>query len=269
MRHPRPSGSSRPTPGLRPRIVGVALLAGVLGACATIPPAPPRPVAEEARAALARIEQYRGSLHDLRSRIDITVRRGGKARRLSGVLLLLSEPASLRFEALTPFGIPALVVAGDPKSLTLWELLDNRAYIAPATPDANRRWLGLALGGEDLVALLSGRVRPMADPTAVELIPPDGVGPSLRLEGAASEQRIWFDPATGQARQAEWTGKDPARVTFTPTPADGPPAGLRLETPDGLLQVTVAYHDPRINTSLDPALLSLTVPENVRIQDFR
>ena len=42
-----------------------------------------------------------------------------------------------------------------------------------------------------------------------------------------------------------------------------------LETPDGLLQVTVAYHDPRINTSLDPALLSLTVPENVRIQDFR
>jgi outer membrane lipoprotein-sorting protein len=269
VRRPRPSRSSRPGPAFRLRIVGAALLLGVLGGCATVPPAPPRPVAEEARTALARIEQYRASLHDLRSLTDITVRRDGKARRLSGVLLLLGAPASLRFEALTPFGIPALVVAGDPKSLTLWEVLDNRAYIAPATPDANRRWLGLALGGEDLVALLSGRVRPMPDPTTVDLIAPDGIGPSLRLAGAGGEQRIWFDPATGQARQVEWTGKDPARVTFTPAPADGPPVGLSLETPDGALRVTVVYHDPRINTSFDPALLTLTVPENVRIQDFR
>ena len=264
MRPPRPSRSSRL------RLAGGLLLAVSLSACATAPPAPaPAPIAEEARAALARIEQHRRSLVDLRSLAEITVRRGGRAQRLSGVMLLIGEPASLRFEALSPFGTPVLIVAGDPQSLTLWEVLDNRAYLAPASPEANRRWLGLALGGEDLVALLSGRARPLPDPTGVELVAPDETGPSVRLNGRDVEQRIWFDPASGQARQVEWTGKNPARVTFTPAPPDGPPAGLRLETPDGTLRVSVTYRDPKMNTGLDPALLKLTVPEHVRIQDFR
>jgi outer membrane lipoprotein-sorting protein len=242
----------------------------VLGGCATAapPPAPP-PVSEEARAALARIEQHRLALRDLRSRANITIRRGGRAQRLTGVLLLLSEPATMRFEALSPLGPPVLIVAGDPKSVTLWEVLDNRAYIAPPSPDANRRWLGLALGVEDLVALLAGRVRPMPDPTMVELMAADAVGPSLRLTGAPGEQRIWFDPDSGQVRQVEWTGKNPARATFTPAPADGPPAGFMLETADASLRVSVAYVEPRMNTSFDPALLTLTVPQDVRIQDFR
>jgi hypothetical protein len=244
----------------------------VLGGCATVapPPAPP-PVAEEARAALARIEQNRLALRDLRSRAEITIRRNGRAQRLTGVLLLLGEPPTLRFEALSPVGppVPVLLVAGDPMRVTLWEVLDNRAYIAPASPDANRRWLGLALGVEDLVALLAGRVRPMPDPTEVDLLAADGVGPSLRLTGPGGEQRIWFDADSGQPRQVEWTGKNPARVTFAPSPADGPPAGLTLETPDGSLRVSVAYREPRMNTSLDPALLTLTVPQDVRIQDFR
>ena len=264
MRPPRPSRSSRL------RLAGGLLLVASLSACATAPPAPaPSPIAEEARAALARIEQHRRALVDLRSLAEITVRRGGRAQRLSGVMLLIGEPASLRFEALSPFGTPVLIVAGDPQSLTLWEVLDNRAYLAPASPEANRRWLGLALGGEDLVALLSGRARPLPDPTGVELVAPDETGPSVRLTGRDVEQRIWFDPASGQARQVEWTGKNPARVTFTPAPPDGPPAGLRLETPDGTLRVSVTYRDPKMNTGLDPALLKLTVPEHVRIQDFR
>ena len=264
MRRPRPSRSSRV------RLVGGLLLAAGLSACATVSPTPTPPsIADDARAALARIEEHRRSLVDLRSLADITVRRGGRSQRLSGVMLLLGEPASLRFEALSPFGTPVLIVAGDPRSLTLWEVLDNRAYLAPASPDANRRWLGLALGGEDLVALLSARARPLPDPTGVELAAPDETGPSVRLTGRDIEQRIWFDPATGQAKQVEWTGKNPARVTFTPTSPEAPPAGLRLETPDGTLRVTVTYRDPKVNTGLDPALLKLTVPEHVRIQDFR
>jgi outer membrane lipoprotein-sorting protein len=263
VRRPRPSRSSRL------RLVGGVLLTASLSACTTAPPAPAPPIADEARAALARIEQHRRSLVDLRSLADITVRRSGRAKRLSGVMLLLGEPASLRFEALSPFGTPVLIVAGDPQSLTLWEVLDDRAYLAPASPEANRRWLGLTLGGEDLVALLAARARPLPDPTRVELVAPDETGPSVRLTGRDVEQRIWFDPDSGQARQVEWTGKNPARVTFSPTPPEAPPAGLRLETPGGSLRVSVTYRDPKMNTGLDPALLKLTVPEHVRIQDFR
>lgn len=245
------------------------LAAALLGGCATAAAPPTAPIADEAKAALARLEQHRRALRDLRSLTEMIVRRGGRAQRFSGVTLLMAEPAALRFEALTPFGMPVLVVAGDPKSVTLWEVLDNRAFIVPASPEANRRWLGLALGVEDLVALLSGRVRPLPDPTTVELLAPDALGPSLRLVSTAGEQRIWFDPSTGQPRQVEWSGKDPWRVTFDPAPADGPPAALQLETPDGKLRVTVTYREPKMNIGLDPALLTLTVPENVRIQDFR
>ena len=52
-------------------------------------------------------------------------------------------------------------------------------------------------------------------------------------------------------------------------PPEAPPAGLKLEKPDGLLQVTITYRDPQMNTGLDPSLLKLSVPERVRIQDFR
>ena len=240
-----------------------------LQGCATVPPAPTPPVSAEASAALARIEEYRRSLTDLRTLADITVRRGNRSQRLTGVLLLLGEPASLRFEALSPFGTPVLIVAGDPQSVTLWEVLDDRAYIAPASPDANRRWLGMALAGEDLVALLAARVRSLANPTSTELLTADEIGPSLHMTGAGVEQRIWFDAQSGQPKQVEWTGKNPVRVTFTPTPATAPPAGLQLATPDGSLQVGITYRDPQMNTGLDPSLLKLNVPERVKIQDFR
>ena len=261
MRRPRPSRSSRL------RLAGGLLLAASLSACATAPPQPaPPPVAEEARAALARIEQHRRSLVDLRSLADITIRRSGRAQRLSGVMLLLGEPASLRFEALAPFGTPVLIVAGDPQSLTLWEVLDNRAYLAPASPDANRRWLGLALGGEDLVALLSARARPLPDPTRVELVRRRDMDIG-RLTRARRRAAHLVRPASGQAKQIEWTGKNPARGP-SPRRRRTPPRPGQARDAGWDAAVTVTYRDPKMNTGPTPRL-KLTVPEHVRIQDFR
>lgn len=250
----------------------VVLLLGLLTAlaldgCASAPVR--RAVSPEAQAALARLEQQNAALTDLRTAADIQIRRDNANRRLSGVLLL-RPPASLRFEALTPFGVPVVLIAGNERGMTLWEVVDNRAYILPASPDANRRWLGLALGTEDLVGLLSGRVRPLRDPWSVELLPPDVLGSSLALTGSAGQQRIWFDPSSGQVRQVEWTGGDsPARAIFDAAAPDAPPTGLTVNTLDGKLEVMVRYRDPRMNTNFDPALLTLTLPEHVKIQDFR
>jgi outer membrane lipoprotein-sorting protein len=259
----RPSRSSL---GAR-AAVALVLVALVLDGCASAPPR--RTVSPEAEAALARLEEQLGAVRDLRTQADLRIRRDGKTQRLTGVLLLRA-PASLRFEALTSFGVPVVLVAGDAQSVTLWEVLDNRAFILPASPDSTRRWLGLAFGSEDLVAILSGRVRPLKNPASVDLLPPDVLGPSLKLASGEGEQRIWLDPATGQVRQVEWTGgKNPARLTFDEAPVDGPPKGLALTTLDGKLEVTARYREPRMNTGFDPALLGLNVPESVRIQDFR
>ena len=80
---------------------------------------------------------------------------------------------------------------------------------------------------------------------------------------ADGRQRIGLDPPSGIARQVEWTGgSQPARAVFTPDV-------VRLATLDGKLEVTVRYKDPRRNTNFDPELMKLTVPQGVRIQDFR
>jgi outer membrane lipoprotein-sorting protein len=240
----------------------------VLAGCAAAPPAP-RLVEPAALAARDRLEQQWQDFKDLRSLTEIQIRRDDRVQRLAGVLLLRS-PSSLRFEALSPFGTPVLIVAADAQSLTLWEVLDDRAFVLPASPDANRRWLGLALGGDELVATLSGRVLPLRDPLEIELLPADGTGPSLRLTGSDRTQRIWFDPTDGEARAVEWTGTaSPVRAIFVADGPHSPPASVNLLTLDGKLGVSVKYRNPRLNTGFDPGLLNLTVPEHVRIQEFR
>ena len=221
--------------------------------------------------ARSRLEDTWRSFGDLRSLADITIRQGDRIQRFSGVLLL-KAPAAFRFEALSPFGPPLLVVAGSPESVTVWEVLASRAYLLPSTPAANRRWLGIALSAEDLVALLSGHVRPIPAPRSGTLLPPDETGASLRLSGSEGTQRIWLD-AGGRPLKVEWTeGKNPLRVVFARAGnggTDASPRETRLQTLDGKLDVTVVYHEPRLNGGLDGALLVLTVPQGVEIQDFR
>jgi hypothetical protein len=230
------------------------------------------PLAPEVEAERARLEDAWRSFLDLRTLAEISIRQGDRSQRFAGVLLL-KAPAALRFEALSPFGPPLLVVAARPEQVTIWEVARSRAYLLPSTPDANRRWLGLALSTEDLVALLAGHVRPLGAPRAGALVPPDETGPSLRLTGAEGIQRIWHD-ATGRPLKAEWTeGKNPMRVTFTRSASDpsagAVPQAIRLHTLDGRLEVSVTYREPAVDTGFDPALLTLAVPQGVEIQDFR
>jgi len=232
----------------------------VLGGCASLPPRQPLP--PEVWSLRAELESRWREFQDLRSLTDITIRRDGRADRLSGVLLLRA-PASLRFEALAPFGPPLLVVASDTETVTLWEVAQERAFVARSTPDANRRWLGLALGSEDLVALLAGYALPPRDPLSGALMPADDIGPSVVFESADGRQRIWLNPKTGNARQIEWTGgSQPARAVFVDT-------GVRLSTLDGKLDVSVMYRNPQRDTGFAADLLTLTVPQGVRILDFR
>ena len=223
----------------------------------------------EVSKAYALVQQNWQSFHDLRTRADITIRQDNRVQRLDGVLLLMTT-SSMRFEALSPLGTPLLVVGGDATTLTVWETMNQRAYRLPASPDATRRWLGLALGPDELVATLAGRAVPLRDPLTAELVAADSVGPSLALKGPNVTQRIWFDPADGRTKVVEWTGeKNQARAVFANTGSDAAPTRVTVATLDGKLEVLVSYREPRMNTGFDASLINVTLPENVRIQDFR
>lgn len=258
----------RPRPSRRaPR--GTAVLAAVLllaAGCATAREA--APVGAEVLAARALLEERWQAFRDLRALAELDIRQGRRAQRITGALLLRA-PASLRFEALSPIGLPFLLVGSSPDAVTIWEVARNRAYLLPADPDASRRWLGVALGPEDLVALLSGHVRPLDRVERGALLPSDETGPSLSLSGPRGTQRIWTDGTTGLPLRLEWTDvKEPFRVAFT-RDAGGVATGFTLATLDGRQQVQARYRRPAVNTGVDAGLVSVTVPQGVEIQDFR
>lgn len=247
------------------RLLALAAAVG-LGACASAGAPPGPPLSPDAEAARALIEGRWRLFGDLRTLAHLAIRRGDRSQQLSGPLLLRA-PGALRFEALTALGPPALVVTSDPDMVTIWEVLQHRAYLLSPTPDATRRWLGLPLGAEDLVALLSGNVRPMPHPSSGALV---GGGTSLRLTGSEGTQQIWFDPATGRPGQVEWSGSRlAARVVFSHGEAGGPPRGMELAALDGSLEVRVRYQDPRMDSGFDQGLLRVKLPEDVAIQDLR
>lgn len=250
----------------RAALLGIALV--LLAGCASLPPVR-EPLPPEAHRLIDLLSRRWLEFADLRTLAEITIHRDGRTQRLTGVLVL-QAPVSLRFEALTPWGQPFLLLVGNALSVTLYQVADNRALVGPASAKATERWLGVALEPEELVGILAGHVLPLKDPYSAEIIPTDGVAPSIKLTGAAGVQRIWADPETGVVRQVELlASKNPARVTYEGAGPHSPPSSLTLTALDAPLTVMIRYRDPRLGTGPSPELFKLTLPESVKIQRFR
>src|SRR5207249_561471 len=92
-----------------PKPLSSALVLLLLAGCAIAPPTPRAPIDAEARRVVDRLTAGWQEFHDLRALADVSLKRGSERQRLSGVLLARA-PASVRFEALSPFGQPFLLV---------------------------------------------------------------------------------------------------------------------------------------------------------------
>jgi len=146
----------------------------------------------------AKLEAHAKAFHDLRTQADLRIRRGDRVDRLTGVLS--STPAaSLRSPR--SFGHPS---SWSPPMPTRSRSGKSPAARCPRPLLAGRdeALLGLALGPEELVALLAGHALPPRDPRSGKCCPPmPSVVRRVRDEGRA--QRIWLDPTSGAARQVE------------------------------------------------------------------
>src|SRR5437667_307612 len=161
------------------------LLLALVAACATAPPR--EPVGEAARA-LTLLADRASEFTDLRALADIDIKKGRERQRLRGALLV-KAPSSIRFEALSPFGPPLLVVTIHEGRLTAYDAVKNEAYVGPANAETASRVLGLPLSPEDLVAALAGRVAPPHDLRSAELLSSDDAGPSLSLVASCAAMR--------------------------------------------------------------------------------
>ena len=251
------------------RLLLTAATIFLTGCASFAAPAPPRPISQEARQWIETLERRWAQFEDLQAQVEITIRRGDRVQRLAGVLLLRS-PASVRFEALTPWGQPFLLLAATSESFTLYQVAENRAVIGPASAEATARWLGLALSPDELVGILAGHVLPLRDFHSAELLDADALGPSLRLTGPGNVQRLWLDFKTAVPRQVELMGgSTPMRIAYVGGGPAEPPTGLTLTALDRPLSVSIRYQRSTLSAGLSPDLFRLTVPEHAVIHRLR
>lgn len=253
----------RPPSNLRLALLALALTAG----CATAPP-PREPVAPDAQRALALLIEGWHAFSDLRTLADIVVERGGERQRLTGILLA-KAPGSLRFEALSPFGQPYLLVTIHDGQLTAYDATTNEAFVGPANAETTARVLSLPFDPDDLVGVLAGRVAPPKDLRVARLVAADGQGPALDLAGGVQRKRVWMDLDTGLVRQIEISGGwITARISYH-RDIEGAVTGFELSAAHSLLTGSVRYRNTVTGGGIDAERFTLTIPKGAKIQTIR
>lgn len=245
-----------------------AALLVLLVSCAR-PLAPPRqPVSEDARRAIALLTERWEAFSDLRTLAGVELQRGDQRQAFNGVLLA-KRPGSVRFEALSPFGQPLLLIVLHEGRITAYDAAANRALVGPATADTTARLLGMPFEPDDLVGVLAGRAVPPHDLRVATVLPADELGPSLELIGTVHRQRIWMDFDSGVVHQLEITGgRYEVRVRYT-LDAEGRPQGFHLNAARDRLIGIVRYRDPVLDEGIEADRFQLTLPESAKIEQLR
>lgn len=251
------------------RLLSNLALALALAGCATAAPPPEPPLADEVRRLVALLTLRRDEFSDLRTLAEVTLRRGATAQRFTGVLLV-KPPGSVRFEALSPLGQqPLLLATLSDATLTSYNVAENTALTGPVGEKTTGRWLGVALGAEDIVGLLIGRVLPPTGMTAAEILPADAAGPSIQMVGRDRTERVWMDFETGEARKVEISGgRHTLIVDYRPEPGRDLPAEIHAIATGTGFEATVRYRQPAIATGIDAERFRLTVPQGANVQRF-
>ena len=231
-------------------------------------PPPRSPISPEARRAVDLLTTRWHAFTDLRALADINVERGDQKQRLSGVILA-KGPASVRFEALSPFGQPILIGVVHDGRLTGYNALTNEAIVGDATAETTAQILGLPFEPEDLAAVVSGYAVPPRDLRMGEILPADAKGPSLSLVGAVHEQRIWMDFETGVVSQLKIIGgRADATVTYQRNEG-GQVTGYDLTAASRWVNGTVRYRNVAQGVGLPAERFALMLPKDAKTRPIR
>jgi outer membrane lipoprotein-sorting protein len=225
-------------------------------------------VSAEAERAVGVLLTRSKEFSDLRALADVVVERSGRKQQITGALLL-KTPASLRFEALSPFGQPLLIATIHDGQIVAYNAGSHTATVGSATPDTAARLFSLAVEPDDLVGLLAGVAVPPKDLRVAAILPPDDHGPSLEMIGPLHRQRVWMDFATGVVRRIQITGGRVEALLIYQRADDGTLGGFELSAAQDNVTGTVRYRNVVVNGGIDPERFALTIPPGASIERLR
>jgi hypothetical protein len=242
---------SRLLVGLR-RSLASLLLALLASGCAARLPARPGGATTPDPEAVAAYTAATGQCRPLRTAtaaIALSGRVGGN--RVRGRLAIgFAAPASIRLEALAPFGAPALLLASDGTTTTLLFPRDKQVLRDSSVADVLDAITGLALGADQLRDVLFG---------CFELTGAAGLRFNQEWQAVdADGVRVYLQ--RGRVAAADYHGW----LVDYATPAGGTGRTVRVRrATSGTVDLTAVLSQVEMNVDLPATAFMLTVPEGV------
>ena len=162
-----------------------------------------------------------GHLQSLTAEIGLSGRAGGE--RIRGRLIAgFAAPASVRLEAVAPFGPPVFILAASPRASTLLLPRDERVLTGEAPADILEALAGLSLEPDELRRVLAGCPR-TGELAGARRIGEEWVVADERDGGTAYIRRranVWRLAALRRpslvAEFSEWLDRQPGRLRLHP-----------------------------------------------------
>jgi outer membrane biogenesis lipoprotein LolB len=193
------------------KAVAIAVCAVALCACATrTPPRPSGPHTTDPTAidAFNQATRQCAGLKTITAELRLSGRAGDQ--KLRGTLITgLAAPASVRFEAVAPFGQPVFILAGRDNRATLLLPRDRLVLRDAPVPDLLERLTGLKLTAGDLRLLLTGCLAEPATPADGRAFSNGWRAVSLGADVTAYLKNVNGAPAVVAADHGNW------RVDYT------------------------------------------------------
>ena len=194
-----------------------------------------------------------GGLKTLTAELRLSGRAGRE--RLRGTLHTgLAAPASVRVEAVAPFGAPFFVLAGRENRATLLLPRDDQVLRDAPVPDVLARLTGLALSASDLRLILTGCLSEAAAPSNGRTF-----GGNWRAVDLATGITAYLRPVAGAlavvaADHGSW------RVDYA-MHRSGFPRQVRIRSVAGDVDMTAALEQVEVNTEIDARAFEVQIPD--------
>ena len=252
----------------------LAVCAASVAACAArLPPRPAGPFTPDPTAIDAFLAATRACVGVRTLTLELRLSGRAGAERIRGTLQAgLAEPASIRIEAVAPFGQPFFILGGRDNRATLLLPREDRVLPNAAVPDLLERLTGLRLAAEDVRLIVSGCL--VEDPDAGDgrRWPDDWQAVSLS-HASSPEAPItaYLRPVSGMptvvaADHGAW------RVDYA-NHAHGFPRTVRLRSAAGdSVDITATIGQLSTNVPIPDRAFEITAPPNaaeMTIEDLR
>jgi hypothetical protein len=252
------------------------LVTMLLGACAARAPARPAGPTTSDPAAIEAFTQATRQCTGLKT-MTSELRLSGRAgsEKIRGTLHAgLAAPASVRFEAVAPFGQPFFILAGRDDRATLLLPRDQRVLADAAVADVLERLTGLRLTANDLRLILTGCLAEPAVPsngrswpggwravTLTESKDPSKPEPSSfsPQQATASEVTVYMKTMNGVLLVVA-ADRGPWHIDYS-NHQNGWPRRVRIRSASDVgIDITAALEQIEINTDIDEKAFVVDIP---------